>query len=115
MRDQVKIVELRARRLQEVSRKTARGAVQNGFELPQRYGCRLIEPSGRAAAQDHLLDRVLRPFCFRQWQETNWLAARNRSWKDRVLSAPQRHFLFRLKRGCVVHLQHGGIFSLALR
>ena len=30
MHDQVKIVELRAGRLKEVSRKTARGAIENG-------------------------------------------------------------------------------------
>ncbi len=73
MHDQVKIVKLRARRLKEVRRKTSRGAIENGGELCQCDGCRLVECSGRAAAQDHPLDRVLRPFFFRQSLEANCL------------------------------------------
>src|SRR5271163_4133052 len=73
MHDQVKLVELLAGGLKEVSWKTWRGAVENGRKLCQRYGCRLIERSGRAAAQDHLLNRVLRLFFFRQSREAKCL------------------------------------------
>jgi hypothetical protein len=61
----------RSSRLKEVSRKTSRGAVEDGGELCQRNGCRSIEPSGRAAAQDHLLDRVLgSSSCGSGWRRT---------------------------------------------
>src|SRR5262245_1988327 len=76
MHDQVKIVELRAGRFKEVSRKTSCGVVENGRKLYQCYGCRLIKRSGRAAVQDYLLDRVLRLPFFRQVLEVNRLACR---------------------------------------
>src|SRR5262249_3119922 len=63
MHDQVKIIELRARRLKEVSRKTSRGVVENSRKLYECYGCRIIKPSGRAAAQNYLPGWFLRfPF-----------------------------------------------------
>src|ERR1017187_2372178 len=77
MHDQVKIVELLAGRLKEVSRKTSRGVVQNRRKLCQCNGCRLIERSGRAAAQDYLLDRVHRLFFFRRALQLNLLACRS--------------------------------------
>src|ERR1019366_7682711 len=115
MHDQVKIVKLRAWRLKEVSRKTSRGVVENGRKLCQRNGCRLIERSGRTAAQDYLLNRVLRLFFFRQSREANCLARQRGTWKDRWLAAPLIHFFYRPKRRRVVHLKHGGIFDLVLR
>src|SRR5215469_5918779 len=60
MHDQVKIVELLAGRLEEVSRKASCGRIQNGRELCQCNGRRSVERLGRAAAQDYLLDCVLR-------------------------------------------------------
>src|ERR1700686_1996310 len=114
MHDQVKIVELRAARLKEVSRKTSRGVVENGSKLCQCNGCGLIEGSGRAAAQDHLLDRVLRLFFFRQALQLNLLARRSGRCKDRLFPAPLSYFLFGLKRRRVVHLKHGGILDLML-
>src|SRR5205823_5108871 len=78
MHDQVEIVKLRAGRLKEVSRKTSRGVVENGRKLCQGDGCRLIERSGRAATQDHLLNRVLREFFFWPAREANCLALRSR-------------------------------------
>src|ERR1700680_1599581 len=115
MHDQVKIVELRAARLKEGRRKTSGGVVENGSKLCQCNGCGLIEGSGRAAAQDHLLDRVLRLFFFRQALQLNLLARRSGRCNDRLLPAPLNHFLFGLKRRRIVHLKHGGIFDLALR
>src|SRR6266849_5050959 len=114
MHDQVKIVQLRTWRLKKVSRKTARGAIENGRELVQRNSFSLIELSGRAAAQDHLLDRILRLFFFWQSLEGNCLACRSGRWKE-LLPAPLGYFLVRLKRRRVVHLKHGGILDLALR
>src|SRR6266567_5770703 len=114
MHDQVKLIELCAGRLKEVSRKTSRGVVENGRELCQCNGCRLIEGSGRAATQDHLLNRVLRLVSFRQGLEANCLARPSGRWKDWWLAAPPIYFLHRLKRRRVVHLQHGGIFDLVL-
>src|SRR6266478_7792958 len=64
MHDQIKIVKLPAGRLKEVSRKTSRGVVENGRKLCQCNRCRVIERSGRAAAQDYLLGCVLRLFFF---------------------------------------------------
>ena len=46
MHDQVKIVELRTGRFEEISGKTSRGAVENRGELRQCNGCCLIELSG---------------------------------------------------------------------
>src|ERR1700677_1364460 len=115
MHDQVQIVELGAGSLKEVCWKTSRGVVENGGKLCQSNGCHLIERSGRAAAQDHLLDRVLRLFFFRQSLEPNCLACRSRSWEDLLLPAPLSYFLYGRKRRRVVHLKHGGIFDLALR
>ena len=114
MHDQVKIVKLRAGRLKEVSRKTARGAVENDRKLCQRNGRRLIERSGRAATQDYLLGRVLRLLFFLQAQEANCLARRSGSWKDWWLAAPLVYFLYRLKRRRVVYFKHGGILDLVL-
>src|ERR1035437_10421548 len=114
MHDQIKIVKLRARRLKEVSRKTSRGVVENGRKLCQCSGCRLIERSGRAAAQDYLLGRVLRLFFFRHAREANCLARQSGSRKDWWPPAPLIYFLYRLKRRRVVHLKHGGIFDLVL-
>src|SRR6516165_3972750 len=114
MHDQVKIVKLRAGRLKEVSRKASRGVVENGRKLCQCNGRRLIERSGRAAAQDYLLDRVLRLFFIRQAREANRLARQSRRSKDRWLAAPLIYFLYRLKRRRVVYLKHGGIFDLVL-
>src|SRR5437660_1799157 len=74
MHDQVKIVELRTGRLKEVSRKTSCGAIEDRGQLCQCDGCGLVERSGRAAAQDHLLNRILRLFFFREWLEANFLA-----------------------------------------
>src|SRR2546430_17483747 len=108
MHDQVKIVKLRAGRLKEVSRKTSRGGVENGRELCQCNGCSPIERSGRAAAQDYLLGRVLRLLLFRQALQLNLLARWSRGWKDRWLRAPLIYFLYRLKRRRIVHLKHGG-------
>src|SRR5229473_319912 len=115
MHDQVKVVQLRAWRLKKVSRKTARGAIENGRELVQRNSFSLIELSGRAAAQDHLLDRVLRLFFFRQSLEANCLACRGGRWEDLLLPAPLSHLLLRLQRRRIVHLKHGGILDLTLR
>src|SRR5690242_5798582 len=114
MHDQVSIVELCAGRLKEVSRKTQRGTVENGGELCQCNGRRLIERSSRAAAQDYLLDRLLWLFFFRQVREANFLARRSRRWKDWWLAAPLIYFLYGLKRRRVVYLKHGGIFDLVL-
>src|SRR5271157_1996305 len=108
MHDQVKIVKLHAGGLKEVSRKTSCGVVENGRKLCQRNGCRLIERSGRAAAQDHLLDRVLRQFSFRQAMQLNFFARRSGRCKDRWLSSPLSNFLCERKRRRVVHLKHGG-------
>src|SRR6185369_16843672 len=114
MHDQVKVVKLRAWRFKEVSRKTPRGVVENGRKLCQCNGCCLVERSGRAAAQDHLLYRVLLLFFFRQTREGNWLARQSGRWEDSRLYAPLIYFLDRLKRRSVVHLKHGGIFDLVL-
>src|SRR5215470_6134793 len=64
MRDQVKVIQLGAGGLEEVSRKTSRGANDYGGKLRERNECCPVEPSGRAASQDHLLDGVLRLFFF---------------------------------------------------
>src|SRR5215467_2828768 len=114
MHDQVKIVKLRAGKLKEVRRKTSRGVVENGRKLCQCDGCRLIERSGRAAAQDHLLDRVLRLFFFRQGGEANCLARQNGTWKDWWLAAPLIYSLYGLERGRGLHFKHGGILDLVL-
>src|SRR5690348_8535495 len=99
MHDQVEIVELRAEGIKKVSRKTSRGAtIQNGGELVQCDRCSLIERSGRAAAQNHLLDRVLRLFFFRRSLEANCLACRSGRWEDLLLPAPLSYLLFGLKR-----------------
>src|SRR6266404_6914915 len=115
MHDQVKIIKLSARRLEEVSRKTSRRIVENGRKLWQCNGSCLIESSGRAAAQDYLLGRVLRLVCFRQTWEANGLSCQNGGWEDWWLASPFSYFLCRFKRRCVVHLKHGGIFDLVLR
>src|SRR5271170_816865 len=115
MHDQVQIVELRAGRLKEVCWKTSRGVIENGRKLCQSNGCRLIERSGRAAAQDYLLDRVLRLFFFQQSREANCLACRSGSWEDLLHPAPRSYFLYGLKRRREVHRKHGGVFALALR
>src|SRR5437870_7664581 len=109
MHDQVKIVELYAEGIKKVSRKTSRGAIENGGELVQCNGCSLIERSGRAAAQNHLLDRVLRLFFFRQSLEANCLACRSERCEDLSLPAPLSYFRFGLKRRRIVHLKHGRI------
>src|ERR1035438_6303012 len=96
MHDQVKIVELCAEGIKKVSRKTSRGAIQNGRELCQCYGCRLIERSGRAAAQDYLLDRVLRLVFFLQALQFNFPARRSERCQDGSLPAPLSYFLFGL-------------------
>src|SRR5581483_6547444 len=114
MHDEVKIIKLRTGRLKEVSRKTSRGVVENGGKLCQCNGCRPIERSGRAAAQDYLLDRVFRLFLFRQVREANCLARQRGRRKDWWFAAPLMYFLYRLKRRRVVHLKHGGIFDLVL-
>src|ERR1039458_6170084 len=114
MHDQVKIVKLRARKLKEVGRKTSRGVVENGRKLCQCNRCRFIERSGRAAAQDYLLGRVLRLFFFRQAREGNRLGRQSGRWKYRWLPAPLRYLLCRLKRRRGVHLKHGWIFDLVL-
>src|SRR6266568_5432209 len=115
MHDQVKIVKLRAGRLKEVSRKTSRGVVENRRKLCQCSGRRLIKRSSRAAAQDYLLDRILRLFFFRQAGEADCLARQSGRWKDWWLAAPLIYFLYGVKRRRVVHLKHGGIFDLVLR
>src|SRR5690242_9882319 len=114
MRDQVKIVKLRAGRLKEVSRKTSRGVVENGRKLCQCNGGCFIERPSRAAAQDYLLDRVLWLFFFRQAWEAHCLVRQSARWKDWWLAAPLIYFLYGLKRRRVVHLKHGGIFDLVL-
>src|SRR5207248_180023 len=97
-----------------VSRETSRGMVENGRKLCQREGCRLIERSARAAAQDYLLDRVLRLFSFRQAREANCLVRQRGRWKNWRLAAPLSYFPYRLKQRCFMHLKHGGIFDLVL-
>src|SRR6266536_1539563 len=114
MHDQIKIVKLPAGRLKEVSWKSSRGAVKNGRKLCQCNGCRVIERSGRAAAQDYLLGRVLWLFFFLRARKMNCLARPSGRWKDWWLAAPLIYFLHRLKRRRVVHLKHGGIFDLVL-
>src|SRR5258707_9992177 len=114
MHDQIKIVKLPAGRLKEVSRKTSRGVVENGRKLCQCNRCRVIERSGRAAAQDYLLGCVLRLFFFLRAREANCLARQSGRWKDWWLAAPLIYFLHGLKRRRVVHLKHGGIFHLVL-
>src|SRR5260370_25360175 len=115
MHDQVKIFELYAEGIKKVSRKTSRGAIENGGELVQCNRCSLIDRSGRAAAQNHLLDRVLRLFFFRQALQLNFLARQSGRCKDRLLPAPLSYFLFGLKRRRIVHLKHGRILDLTLR
>src|SRR4249920_909749 len=115
MRDQVKIVKLRTGRLKEVSRKTSGHVVENGRKLRKCNGRRFIKRSGRAAAQDYLLDRVLRLFFFRQARKTNCLARQSGGWKDWWLAAPLIYFLYGLERRRIVHLKHGGIFDLVPR
>src|SRR6266566_4310055 len=111
MHDHIEIVKLRARKLEEVSRKTSCGVVESGRKLCQCNGCRLIECSGRAATQDYLLGRVLRLVFFRQGTEANCLVRLSERWKYWWLAAPLIYFLYRFKRRCVVHLKHGGIFD----
>src|SRR5207247_9855020 len=111
MHDQVKIVKLRAGRLKEVGRKTSRGVVENGRKLCQCNGRRLIERSGRAAAQDYLLDRVLWLLFFRQTRKANCLARQRGRWKDWGLAAPRIYLFYVLKRRRVVHLRHGRILA----
>src|SRR5437879_12094265 len=98
MHDQVKVVKLRAGRLKEVSRKTSRGVVENCRKLCQCNGRRLIERSGRAAAQDYLLDRVLRLFFFRQAREAHCLDSQSGRWKNWWVAEPLNHFLLGLQR-----------------
>src|SRR6516164_10922888 len=97
MHDQVKIVELLAGRL-EVSRKASRGRIQNGRELCQSNRRRPVERSGRAAAQDYLLDYVLRLFFDRQrpqrYRLVRW-CGRN---KGLLPVAPLSHLFFRFQR-----------------
>src|SRR5260370_19819739 len=112
MHDNIKIVELCAGKLKEVSRKTSRGVVENGRKLCECNGCSLIEGSGRTATQDYLLDRVLRLFIFRQARKANCLARHSGRWKDWWLGAPLSYFLYRLKRRRVVHFKHDGQFHL---
>src|SRR5882672_12955716 len=114
MHDQVKIVELRAWRLKEVSRKTSRGGVENGSKLCQCNRCRLIKSSSRTAAQNHLLDRVFRLLFFRQARKVNCLVRQSGRCKDWWIEAPLIYSLYRVKRRRVVHLQHGGIFDFVL-
>src|ERR1700687_4046247 len=115
MHDQVKIVELCAEGIKKVGRKTSRGAIENGGELVRCDRCSLIERSGRAAAQNPLLDRVLRLFFFPQSLEANCLACRSGRWEDLLLPAPFSYFLFGLKRRRIVHPKHGGILDLTVR
>src|SRR5260370_38365604 len=114
MHDEVKIVKLRAGRLKEVSQKTSRCGVENGRKLRQCNGRRLIERSGRAAAQDYLFDRVLRLFFFRQAREANCLARQSGRWKDWWLAAPLIYFLYGVNRRRVVYLKHGGTLDPVL-
>src|SRR5437660_6747904 len=114
MHDHIEIVKLRARKLEEVSRKTSRGVVESGRKLCQCNGCRLIECSGRAATQDYLLGRVLRLVFFRQGTEANCLVRLSERWKYCWFASPLISFLYRLKRRCVVHLQHVGTFDRVL-
>src|SRR6185369_12110428 len=97
MHDQVKVVELCAERLKEVGRDTSRGVIENGRKLCQRNRCRLIERSSRTAAQDHLLDCVLRLFFFRQAWKANCPARQGGRCKDWWLGAPPIYFFYRLK------------------
>src|ERR1017187_8602171 len=76
MHNQVKIVNL-CGTLEEVNRNTLCGAVEHGGELCQCNRCRPIERSGRPAAQDHLLDRVLWLFFFGHWLESDGLVCRS--------------------------------------
>jgi hypothetical protein len=92
MYDQVEIVELCAARLKEVSGKTLSGALKNGCELRQCDGCRPIEHSGRAAAEDNLLDRIVRLIFFLGRRQANYLADRSWRWEDRLLSPPLSYF-----------------------
>src|SRR6266566_7411840 len=115
MRDQVKLVKLRTGRLKEVSRKTSRGAIEDGGEFCQCDGCRLVERSGRAAAQDYLLGRVLRLFFFLQVPQFNFLARRSGRYQGGSLPAPLSYLFLGLKRRRVVYLKHGRILDLALR
>src|SRR5947207_15904036 len=109
MHDHIEIVKLRARKLEEVSRKTSRGVVESGRKLCQCNGCRLIECSGRAATQDYLLGRVLRLVFFRQATEANCLVRLSERWKYWWLAAPLIYFRYRFKRRCLVHLKQCGI------
>src|SRR5215471_2876834 len=115
MHYQIKIVELRAGKLKEVSRKTSRGAFENRCKLYLRNVCSFIECSGRAAAQDYLLNRVRRLLFFRQAREANCLARQRGTWNNRQLPAPLSYFLYGRKRRRVVHFKHGGIFDLGPR
>src|SRR6266566_3376246 len=92
MHDHIEIVKLRARKLEEVSRKTSRGVVESGRKLCQCNGCRLIECSGRAATQDYLLGRVLRLVFLRQGTEANCLVRLSERWKCWWLAAPLIYF-----------------------
>src|ERR1700677_627912 len=66
MHDQVKIIKLPSGRFKEVGWKTSSGTIENDGKLCQRDGCCFVEASRRTTAQDHLFDRVLRLYFFRQ-------------------------------------------------
>src|SRR5882762_4575029 len=116
MRDQVNVVPLRAG-LKKISREASRRPVENDGELSQRNGRRRIESSRRAAPQNHLFDRIGGLFAFPQWLQPNPFVCW--SWRRRYRLSPAlpplRDLLHGCKRRRLLHLQHRGIFHLALR
>src|SRR5207245_755748 len=76
----------------------SRGAIEDGGEFCQCDGCRLVERSGRAAAQDYLLGRVLRLFFFLQVPQFNFLARRSGRYQGGSLPAPLSYLFLGLKR-----------------
>ena len=75
--DQIDVIELRADRVKEVSRYSARRPVQDGGELHESDWC-MSKSAARASTEDHLLDRVAGDFRIRQWLELSDLSRRRR-------------------------------------
>src|SRR5215813_10443646 len=115
MHDQVQLIQLPTGRRKKIRWKAACGAVQNGGDLSHCNGRRSIEGSSRAAAEDYLLNCVLRLFLFWHWVQADGLLRRTGSGKRWLHPPPLTHFLFRCKRRLVVHLKHGRILDLTRR
>ena len=112
--DQVEIIELSSRRIEEICWDAACGAVEHGGKLRQGDGAAGKFARGTAALDD-LLDRVARHSGVGQRLELNDWSGGRRKVCNRSLTAPRFHFLGGIERRGGVHFPHEWIVHFALR